>query len=85
MSKRKQQLERLRDLPSDELSQALESARDDLFRMRLGLHTNQVENTGSVRQKRAEVAQILTIMKAREVGLEKQADGASAAADRKEE
>ena len=84
MSKRRQQLERLRDLPDGELAEALDKARDDLFRIKLGLYTNQVENTGSVRAKRNEVAQILTIMKARELGRETQADGSSAAADGKE-
>ena len=73
MSKRTEGLERIRDLPDDELSQALDRARDELFRLRLGHYTNQVENALSLRTKRREVAQILTVMRRRELGLEAQA------------
>ncbi len=73
MSKRTEQLERIRDLPDDELAQALDRARDELFRLRLGHHTNQVENELSLRFKRREVAQILTVIRRREIGLETQA------------
>lgn len=79
MSKSKEALERLRDLPDHELAQALDRARDELFRMQLGLYTNQVENTASVQAKRREVARILTIQRARQLELEQQARGAGAA------
>jgi large subunit ribosomal protein L29 len=81
MSKTTTQLERIRDLPDEELAQALDRARDELFRLRLGLHTNQVENPISVREKRREVARIQTVMRARKLGLETQAQGSAAAAD----
>lgn len=81
MSKSKDALERVRDLPDNELVQALDRARDEYFRLQLGLHTNQVENTRSVRAKRREVARILTIVRARELELETQSHGTSAAAD----
>ncbi len=73
MSKRKELLERIRDLPDDELAHALGEARDQLFRLRLGHYTNQVEDALSLRYKRREVAQILTVMRRREMGLETQA------------
>jgi len=82
MSKSKTQLERIRDLPDEELTQALDRARDELFRLHLGLHTNQVENPIAVRAKRREIARIQTIMKARKLGFEQQAQGSAAAADR---
>ena len=81
MSKDKALLERMRDLPDDELLQSLDRARDELFRLKLGLHTNQVENPLSVRAKRREVARIMTIVRARGLGLETQAEGSAAAAD----
>ncbi|WP_428264623.1 50S ribosomal protein L29 [Haliangium sp.] len=81
MSKHKEELERIRDLPDEELAQAYDRARDELFRLKLGLYTNQVEDTSSVRRKRREVARILTIMTARARGKEKQAQGSAAAAD----
>jgi large subunit ribosomal protein L29 len=81
MSKHSESLERIRDLPDHELGQALDRSRDELFRLRLGLYTNQVENTMTLRAKRREVAQILTIKRAREMGKETQAQGSAAAAD----
>ena len=84
MSKQKTLLERIRDLPDDELVQSLDRARDELFRLRLGLTTNQVENPLLVRAKRREVARIHTIIKRRNLGLETQAEGTAAAAEGKE-
>ncbi len=84
MSKSKEALERLRDLPDNELAQALDRARDELFRLTLGLYTNQVENTRQVRDKKREVARILTIQRGRELSLENQAQGSAAAAEGKE-
>ena len=81
MSKVREELERIRDLPDHELAQALDRARDELFRLKLGLYTNQVENTMSLRAKRREVARILTVQTARKKGLETQAHGSAAAAE----
>jgi ribosomal protein L29 len=53
-------------------AESLARAQDDLFRLKLGLHTNQVENTASVRIKRREIAKIITVMRAREHGIETQ-------------
>lgn len=80
MSKSKEALERIRDLPDDELAQALDRVRDELFRLKLGLYTNQVENTSSVRIKRREMAKILTVQNARRRGLEVQAKGTAGGA-----
>ena len=84
MSKQKETLERIRDLPTEELDQALARARDELFRLQLGLHTNQVENPLQIRVKRREVAQIITIKRRRELGQETQAQGSAAAAEGKD-
>jgi large subunit ribosomal protein L29 len=81
MSQVKETLERIRDLPDEELVQALDRARDELFRLKLGLHTNQVEDTMSLRAKRREVARIMTVIRARDMKLESQAEGTAAAAD----
>ncbi len=75
MSKAKEALSRIRDLPDDELGQALDRAREELFRLRLGNYTNQVENTISLRHKRRELARILTVQHARSLDLESQAAG----------
>ena len=72
MSKRTENLDTIRDLPDGELEDALSRAQDELFRLRLGHYTNQVENTMSIRQKRREVARIQTVIRARELNLETQ-------------
>jgi len=87
MSKRAEELEGIRDLPDDELEQRLDRVRDELFRLKLGNYTNQVENTLSVRAKRRELARILTVTSARQKGLEVQTEAgkARAAAKRTDE
>jgi large subunit ribosomal protein L29 len=80
MSKRVEELEGIRDLPDDELEQRLDRVRDELFRLKLGNYTNQVENTMSVRAKRRELARILTVTRARQRGLEIQTEAGKARA-----
>ncbi len=67
MSKKSEAMTRLRDLPDDELKDALGRARDEFFRMRLGNYTNQLENPLVLRAKRREVARIMTVMHARKL------------------
>ena len=83
MSKNVENLTKLRDLPDVELEQALARVRDELFRLKLGMHTNQVASTASVSTKRREVAQIMTILRRRQLGLETQAKGKAEAAAKK--
>jgi large subunit ribosomal protein L29 len=73
MSKVGTTLEKLRDQPDEELLQALARTRDELFRLRLGQHTNQVTSTAELRTKRRDIARILTILRGRGMGLESQA------------
>lgn len=73
MSKNAATLEQLRDLPEDELRSQLAQTRDDLFRLQLGQYTNQVTSTAAMTTKRRDIARILTILRARELGLEVQA------------
>jgi ribosomal protein L29 len=47
-------------------------ARDELFRLHLGQHTNQVTSTAALGAKRREIARILTILRGRELGIETQ-------------
>ena len=73
MSKLGAQLEQFRDLPEEELRQQLTTTRDELFRLQLGQYTNQVTSTASITGKRRDIARILTILRARELGKETQA------------
>ena len=84
MSKSSVLVEKLRDLPIEELHETLERTRDELFRLRLGTHTNQVASTAAVATKRREVAQIQTILRGREIGIEAQGQQRKGATPRKE-
>jgi large subunit ribosomal protein L29 len=73
VSKTAQNLEKLRDLPDDELRAHLATTRDDLFRLQLGQYTNQVTSTAELQTKRRDIARIMTILRSRELGTETQA------------
>lgn len=79
MSKTATTLTGFRDQPDNELLETLAATRDELFRLRLGMHTNQVTSTASVGAKRKEIAQILTVLRARGLGLETQAQSSNKA------
>jgi large subunit ribosomal protein L29 len=72
MSQHAARLEALRDLPDEELQQTLAKTRDELFRLHLGKYTNQVTSSAELTAKRREIARILTILRSRELGTEKQ-------------
>ena len=72
MSKVATTLDEFRDQPDHELRQALARTRDELFRLHLAQHTNQVTSTAALMGKRREIARILTILRARELGTETQ-------------
>lgn len=55
-------------LGMDELKNALDSARKELFNLRFKLTTGQLENVASIPAARRRVARILTLMKQKEVG-----------------
>jgi ribosomal protein L29 len=80
MSKVTQALVALRDLPNEELQQQLAKTQDDLFRLKLGQHTNQVTSTAGIASKRRDIARISTILRGRSLGIETQAPKAVAAA-----
>jgi large subunit ribosomal protein L29 len=73
MSKTAQNLDNLRDQTDDELREALAATRDELFRLKLGQYTNQVTSTAQLTTKRRDIARIMTLLRARNLGLEAQA------------
>ena len=72
-------MEDFRDLPDEELRQTLAQTRDDLFRLHLGQHTNQVTSTAALVTKRRDIARIMTVMRGRALGFETQAQKKSEA------
>jgi ribosomal protein L29 len=73
MSKIASTLEDLRDQPDEELRQKLAATRDELFRLHLGQHTNQVTSSAQLQTKRRDIARIMTILNGRKLGFETQA------------
>jgi large subunit ribosomal protein L29 len=61
----------IRDRTDDELTASLDRARDELFRLKLQRHTNQLENVMNIRSKRREIARVMTVLSARHRGVEK--------------
>jgi large subunit ribosomal protein L29 len=73
VSKMSKNLAAIRDESDDELVSALATKRDELFRLHLGQHTNQVTSSALLKTKRREIAQILTVLNGRKAGTETQA------------
>jgi ribosomal protein L29 len=80
MSKSSTTLTGFRDQPDDELRSLLATSRDELFRLHLGQHTNQVTSSALLTTKRRQIAQILTVLNGRKAGTETQASAKAAPA-----
>ena len=57
----------LRDLGEQDLLERLESSKEELFNLRFQLATGQLDNPMRVKQLRHEIAQILTVLREREL------------------
>ena len=57
----------LRDLPYDKLAERLAEAKEELFKLRFQLATNQLDKTARLRDLRREVARISTVMRQQEI------------------
>jgi large subunit ribosomal protein L29 len=57
----------LRDLPQEELSARLESAKEELFNLRFQLATGQLDNPMRIKEVRHEIARIMTLLTQREL------------------
>jgi len=61
----------LRELTEDELLQKEKEFKRRLFNLRFQLATNQQENTAALRRARQDVARVRTVLRERELGLER--------------
>jgi large subunit ribosomal protein L29 len=69
-------VEELRELPADELMDALVEAKEERFNLRFQVATNQLDNTARLKQVKKEIARILTVLREREMAEAKEnADG----------
>jgi len=62
--------EELRELPDDELTARIESAKEELFNLRFQLATGQLDNPSRIKQVRHDVARVATVLREREIDLE---------------
>ena len=63
----------LRDLGEQDLLERLESSKEELFNLRFQLATGQLDNPMRVKQLRHEIAQILTVLRERELDQDREA------------
>ena len=57
----------LRELSVDELHEALLEAKEERFNLRFQVATNQLDNTARLKTVKKEIAQILTVIREREL------------------
>jgi len=67
----------LREMTDEELFDALVEAKEERFNLRFQIATNQLDNTARLKSVKKEIAQILTILRERELA----PAGATAAAN----
>jgi large subunit ribosomal protein L29 len=61
----------LRELSDEDLVQRLRESKEELFNLRFQSATGQLDNNWRLQVVRREIARIYTIMRARELGIEK--------------
>jgi large subunit ribosomal protein L29 len=64
----------LRDMTEQELFDALVEAKEERFNLRFQIATNQLDNTARLKTVKKEIAQILTILRERELASSATAD-----------
>jgi large subunit ribosomal protein L29 len=67
-----QKVKELRDLTEDELERKLLDLKDELWRLRFQLATQQLENPMRIREVRKAFARTMTIIREREIARERQ-------------
>ena len=56
----------IRQLPDEEIRSEVEKRRSEIFKLRLRAGSEDVESPGALRQKRREIARLLTILRERQ-------------------
>jgi len=62
----------LRELPDEELTARIESAKEELFNLRFQLATGQLDNTARLKELKRDVARAATLLREREIEREQQ-------------
>jgi large subunit ribosomal protein L29 len=61
----------LRELPDDDLYVRIESAKEELFNLRFQLATGQLDNTARLKELHHDVARLATVLRERELELDR--------------
>lgn len=72
--------ETLRELTDEELREKLVELKRKLFTLRFQIATGQQENTAALRETRRDIARVMTILRERELGLDRKKAKAKATA-----
>ena len=70
----------LRDLSREDLLRKVDELRTELFNLRFQKAVGQLGNPMRIRQVRKDIARVLTVLRERELGIERQGRGARQAA-----
>lgn len=60
-----------RELSDEELAKKLAESKDELFRLRFQLATNQLDNPMRIKEVRKNIARLKTIIRERELGIDR--------------
>ena len=71
------ELEELRQMSAGDLRVKEREAREEVFRLRLKLRTNQLDNSATLRKARRELSRILTLLQQKEAAGTKGSDARS--------
>jgi large subunit ribosomal protein L29 len=63
-------MDEIRERTDDELETLSRQLREDLFKLRVQKATNQLDDTNAPRRARKDLARVMTVLKARHVGVE---------------
>ncbi|MEG6616903.1 50S ribosomal protein L29 [Peptococcaceae bacterium 1198_IL3148] len=61
----------LRELTVEELNKKLDESKDELFKLRFQLATGQLDNPLKIKQVRHNIARVKTIIRERELGIQR--------------
>ena len=65
----------LAELTTAEIEQKLRSLKEELFNLRFQKATGQLENPARIRQVRKDIARVKTVLRERELGIERRRHG----------
>jgi large subunit ribosomal protein L29 len=72
---RRMKAKELAELTTAEIEQKLRSLKEELFNLRFQKATGQLENPARIRQVRKDIARVKTVLRERELGIERRRHG----------